>query len=461
MELTAARVEEILDEHHRFFHGGKTKDTDFRIRQMEKLAQVLRENEGRILQALREDLHKSAHEAFMTETGALYSSISYAIKHLKSWTRPRKVKAPLMLFGSRSAVYPEPYGTVLIIGPYNYPVNLVFEPLIGAVAAGNCAVVKPSEMAPAVSSAVTEMLGKNFDQAYIRVIEGERETTAQLVRAPFDYIFFTGSPNVGRIVMEAVAHNLVPVTLELGGKSPCIVDETADIDKAAKKITWGKFCNAGQTCIAPDYAVVHHRVKPALLERIKIYTKRFFGENPRESSDFGRIINTRHTERIAALLRGGNILLGGQADIESRYIAPTVLGDAGWEDPVMQEEIFGPVLPVLTYDDLETLISRLNSGPKPLGLYLFTKDKQTEKRVLSAVSFGGGCVNDVLVHAGNPYLPFGGGGNSGTGSYHGKKSFDTFSHEKSVLHRRFDIPSDAMFPPYTEKKTGMLRRFYR
>jgi aldehyde dehydrogenase (NAD+) len=458
-ELNGEQVLKILDEHKKYFETGKTKNIDFRIHRLIKLKQVIKTNEELIIEAMHLDLHKSRHEAFITEIGVLYVSLDLAIKNLKKWAKPKKVPTPLIFFGAKSVVYAEPYGTVLIIGPFNYPMNLVIEPLIGTISAGNCAVIKPSEMTPNVSKIIAKIIKESFEEEYVRVIEGDKEVTSLLINAPFDYIFFTGSVSVGKIVMQAAARNLIPVTLELGGKSPCIVDETANIDLAAQKIAWGKFSNAGQTCVAPDYVIVHKLVKKQLIDSFKKCLERFYGIDPKESKDYGRIINIKHTERIRQLIDKDTVVIGGDFDIEARYIAPTLLDHVDWDDKVMEDEIFGPVLPILEFENLETLIMHINSKPKPLSLYLFTKNKVVEEKIINNVSFGGGCVNDTFLHLGNPYLPFGGVGASGMGSYHGKRSFETFSHEKSILKRKINLNIDIMYPPYVERKLNLIKRF--
>src|SRR5271157_1682841 len=377
-QLNSEEVLKILDEHKKFFETGKTKNIDFRIRQLRILRQAIAANEEFIIDAMHQDMHKSRYETFTTEIGLLYTSIRLITKNLKKWAKPQKVPTPLVFFGGQSHIYHEPYGTVLIIGPFNYPMNLIFEPLIGAIAGGNCAVIKPAQMTPNVSKIIAKIIRENFEEDYIRVIEGDRQATAELINAPFDYIFFTGSLSTGKMVMTAAAQNMVPVTLELGGKSPCIVDETANIDLAAKKLAWAKFSNAGQTCAAPDYVYVHKQVKKQLLDNLRKYILHFYGPNPKENKDFGRIVNVQHTERLAKLIDRDKVVIGGDYDIANQYIAPTVLDRVSWDDPVMAGEIFGPILPVLEYESLETLIREINSRPKPLSLYLFTASKTTE-----------------------------------------------------------------------------------
>jgi aldehyde dehydrogenase (NAD+) len=451
----------ILDEHKKYFETGKTKTIDFRIKQLIKLKQVIEANEESIIGALHQDLHKSRYEACVIEIIPVYNSIRLSIKNIRNWAKPKKVKTPLVFFGANSFIHAEPYGTALIIGPFNYPFDLVFEPLVGAISAGNCAVVKPSELTPNVSKIIAKIVKDSFGENYIRVIEGDKEVTSALINAPFDYIFFTGSASVGKIVMEAAARNLVPATLELGGKSPCIVDETANIDLAAQKIAWGKFVNAGQTCVAPDYVVVHKQVKRQLIEHLKKYIEHFYGVNPKESEDFCRIITARHAERLKQLIDKDKVVIGGDSDIEKRYVAPTILDHVEWDDKIMADEIFGPILPILEFDNLDTAMTRINSKPKPLALYLFTKNKNVEKRIIENISYGGGCVNETFIHLGNPNLPFGGVGASGIGSYHGKRSFETFSHMKSILKRTTNLNTDIIYPPYNDRKLRMIRRFLK
>ncbi|MFD3257133.1 aldehyde dehydrogenase [Paenibacillus lentus] len=448
--LTSNQVDQILQAHRRYFHNGNTRSIPFRLEQLKKLSDAIRRHEQKLLSALYKDLRKNEFEAYTTEIGYTLNSIRHSMKHLRQWAKPQKVRTPMYHVGSKSYMYKEPYGTVLIVGPFNYPFQLLIEPLIGAIAAGNCAILKPSENTPTVAAAVKQLIQETFDDSYIRVIEGERETTSALVNAPFDYIFFTGSVPVGRIVMEAAAQNLVPVTLELGGKSPVIVDRTADIDAAAKRIIWGKMINTGQTCIAPDYILAHSDIKAELIEKMKTAITSFYGPDARQSSDYGRIVNERQFDRLAAILEKDrtNVLFGGKTLREDLYIEPTLLDATSWSDAAMQDEIFGPILPIMGFQQLENAIQTIISRPKPLGLYLFTKDKSVENEVLTRVSFGGGCINDTITHVANPNLPFGGVGNAGIGAYHGKYSFDLFSHTKSIMKKstRFDLK--ILFPPY-------------
>lgn len=455
------RVEDLVQRQKYLVNSGATKPLSFRLKQLQILKQAISEHEGDILAALHKDLRKSEFEAYSTEIGYLYDSIRHTIKNLKHWMKPKQVRTPVVHFGSKSVIYPEPLGSALIIGPFNYPFMLVLDPLVGAMAAGNCAVVKPSEFTPHVSAVIAKLIREHFDEDYIRVVEGGKEATSALIHAPFDVIFFTGSTQVGKIVMKAAAERLVPVILELGGKSPCLVDKDADLDLAAKKIVWGKYLNTGQTCVAPDYVLAHKDIKPALLAKMKDQITAFYGAHPQQSPDFGRIVNERHWERLNGLLEHSKIAAGGQSDRDDLYLSPTLMDRVSWDDKVMEEEIFGPILPILEYSDLDQAIAAINSRPKPLALYLFTGNKQIENRVMRSVSFGGGCVNDTLLHLVTPYLPFGGVGASGMGSYHGRYSFEAFSHMKGVLKKSTKINPSFIFPPYNDSKLKMIKKFMK
>jgi aldehyde dehydrogenase (NAD+) len=424
-----------------FFHTGKTRDVRFRKENLKKLRDAVKRYEPDILTALKKDLNKPELEAYVTEIGVLLEELNFAIKHVEKWAKPKRTGRPLVLFGSRSYIYPEPHGVCLIISPWNYPFQLALAPLVGAIAAGNCAVIKPSEYTPHVSRLIQQMLEGIFDREYVAVVEGGPKTGEALLDQPFDYIFFTGSISVGRIVMEKASRTLTPVTLELGGKSPAIVTADANLDLAAKRIVWGKFTNAGQTCVAPDYLYVHESVKDALLERMKDAVHRFYGENPLEGSNWPQIVNDRHFKRLKRFLEKGEVVIGGEANAEKRMIAPTILDRVSWEDPVMEEEIFGPILPVLTFGDLDEAIAAIREKPRPLALYLFSENKGTQDKVIRSLPFGGGCINDTLIHFASPNLPFGGTGTSGIGKYHGRFSFEAFSHSKSVVKQttRFDF----------------------
>ena len=437
-----ADIQEILTKQRTFFETEQTKNISFRLKQLDALTHGLMANEQKIFDALKKDLNKSDFEAFLTEFSMILEEIRYTKKKLRSWARPKKKRTPLTLFGAKSWIYPEPYGIVLIISPWNYPIYLTFGPLIGAIAAGNCAIIKPSELAPNTSRVLYKIISDLFPEDYVAVIEGDVETSKALLNEKFDYIFFTGSTHVARSVMEQAAKHLTPVTLELGGKSPCIVDETANLKLAAKRIAWGKCLNAGQTCIAPDYVLVHERVKDALIEELKTNIQNLYTNDPLSCNHWPRIINERHFERILRLIENETIIFGGRSDKSKLQIEPTLLANVSWESPVMQEEIFGPVLPILTYSDLDEAIRRIKEKPKPLAFYLFTQNKNVQKKVLQSVSFGGGSINDTIYHIATPHLPFGGVGDSGIGQYHGKASFDTFTHYKSILKQTnlFDLP---------------------
>lgn len=456
--LDNEKVLSMLSEHREYFETGETRSIDFRIAQLEKLKNAIQINEKLIVEALYKDLHKSEFESYATEIGFLYDSIGNFVKNIRKWAKVKRVRTSIVHFKSKSYIYPEPFGTVLIVGPFNYPFQLIFEPLVGAIAAGNCAVVKTSEYTPNVAAVVEKIIVDNFNEKYIRVVGGGRDNNTALINAPFDYIFFTGSIGVGKIVMGAAAKNLVPVTLELGGKSPCIVDKDANIDIAAKRIAWGKFMNVGQTCVAPDYILVHRAVKKQLIDKLIEKTKDFYGENPKDSADYGRIINDRQMKRLIDLIDKDKVILGGDFDVEEKYIAPTILGNVTFQDKVMEDEIFGPILPIIEYEDINEAIKKINSRPKPLALYLFTENSIVEKKVIENVSYGGGCVNDTITHLANPLLPFGGVGYSGMGSYHGQKSFETFSHMKSMLKKSTKVNISLVFPPYNKKKIKLLKK---
>lgn len=433
---------DLIQKQRNFFTSGKTKDVSFRLEALSKLRTVIKQHEQELMDALKADLNKSEFDAYLTEIGILLEEIRFTMKHLKKWAKPRKVKSSLAQIGSKSYIYPEAYGVALIIAPWNYPFQLAIAPLIGAIAAGNCAILKPSELTPQTSALLSKLISSHFPEEYISVVEGDAETSTALLNEKLDYIFFTGSVPVGKIIMEAASKNLTPVTLELGGKSPCIVHEDANLKLAAKRITWGKYINAGQTCVAPDYLYVHSRVKEEFLKELMQAIQEHYGENPIASGQFTRIVSEKHFSRLAKFLTNGTTIHGGRHDLSALSIEPTVLGNITWNDEVMQDEIFGPILPVLEYDDLSKMIGEVTARPKPLALYIFTESEGVQSQILSSISFGGGCINDTVYHLSSPYLPFGGVGESGIGAYHGKGSFDVFSHEKSILKQttRFDLP---------------------
>ena len=442
------KIETILEKQRAFYATGETRDLSFRLRQLDRLHKTILHYEAEILEALKKDLNKPDFEGYMTEIGMVYEEIRFVRKHLRRWARPKQVRTSAAQFPAVSRIYPEPYGTVLIMAPWNYPFQLALEPFIGAIAAGNCAIIKPSEYSPNTSMVIEQMIREAFPASYAFVVQGGREINQSLLSEKFDFIFFTGSPAVGRIVMEEASHYLTPVCLELGGKSPCIVDETANLRLAAKRIVWGKFLNAGQTCVAPDYLMVQETVKDELIHYIKKYIHQFYGENPCMNSDYVRIVNAKHFCRLLSLMESGEIIHGGRFHKERLQIEPTILDHVSWNSPVMEEEIFGPILPVLVYHDLREAISDINRHPKPLALYLFTNNKKHEQYVLKNASYGGGCINDTIVHLATSHMPFGGVGESGMGSYHGKASFDTFSHRKGVLKKSNFLDIPLRYPPY-------------
>ncbi|WP_445491967.1 aldehyde dehydrogenase [Niallia sp. 03133] len=459
MELNTKDVKQLISEHQQFFYTNQTASIDFRLLQLKKLKAGIEQYEQKIIEALHKDLGKHVFEAYAYEVGFVLSSIRHTIKNLKKWTKRKKVKSPLALFPSKSYVQYEPYGTVLIISPFNYPFQLVMEPLIGAIAAGNCVVLKPSELVPSISAVITEMISSIFDENYIRSVEGGVATNTALIHASFDYIFFTGSVSVGKMVMEAAAQNLTPVTLELGGKSPTFVDESANIPFAAQRIIWGKTLNAGQTCIAPDYLVVHESIKERLIAEMKKTLHAFYGHSIENSKDFGKIVNDKHFNRLQQLIgqEQENIITGGNSNYKTRYIEPTLL-HAAWNSPSMEEELFGPILPIITYTDLDDAIACVKKRPKPLALYIFTTNREAENHLVSNISSGGVCINDTITHVANPYLPFGGIGSSGIGMYHGIYSFYTFSHKRSILKKSNKWAIPILFPPFTEKKGKLIRK---
>ena len=439
------------------FDSGKTRPEEWRRGQLERLKAMVEENESAINEALQADLGKSGFEARMTEVGTVLSEIHHAMSRLKSWMEPRRISTPLSNQPGHSRIVHEPLGVVLIIAPWNYPVNLVLTPLIGAIAAGNCAAIKPSEVSARTSQLLARLIPAYLDNDAFDVFEGGADVSTALLEQRFDHIFFTGSEAIGKVVMTAAAKHLTPVTLELGGKSPCIVHDDSDLEVAARRVAWGKFLNAGQTCIAPDYVLVQDSVADALVEQLKASIRKFFGADPKQSPDYPRIISERHFDRVAGLIEGGTIAAGGETDRAERYIAPTLLTAVDPDAAVMREEIFGPVLPILTYGGIDEAIGFITARPKPLALYLFAKSDDIQRQVIGRTSSGGACINDVVMHLAVPELPFGGVGSSGMGAYHGRASFDTFSHARSVLTKseRLDVP--LRYPPYSGWKLRALK----
>ena len=444
-------IKEIVKLQRDYYLKEETLETDFRLKSLKKLKASIEKHENEIFEALKKDLNKTSFEAYASEVGLVYSELKDAIKNIYHWNRKKKVRTPLAHFKSSSYIVSEPYGVVLIMSPWNYPFQLTIAPLIGAIAGGNCSVVKPSAYSPCTSAVISKIIRECFEDKYIAVIEGGRDANQELLKERFDYIFFTGSVSVGKMVMESASKNLTPVTLELGGKSPCIVDKEANIDLAAKRIIWGKTLNSGQTCVCPDYLLVHKDVKEELIRSMKKYIHEFYGDEPCKNKEYPRIVSGKHFNRLKNLLTNSEIVAGGDFNNETLQIAPTLLDHVSWEDSVMKEEIFGPILPILEFNDIVQVINMVNSHPKPLALYLFTNNKEIEKRIVKCVPFGGGCINDTLVHLATSYMPFGGVGESGMGGYHGKWSFDTFTHKKSILKKSVAFDINLRYPPYKDK----------
>ena len=452
-------IQELAAQQRTYFNTGATRTAAFRRQALERLRAALLEHEEELNVALLADLNKAPAESYFTETGMVLEELRFQLKHFEKWARPRRVTTPLAQFPSRGKLLPEPYGCVLIMAPWNYPVQLCLTPLAGAIAAGNCAVVKPSAYAPASSAAIAKLLGEIFPPEFVAVVEGGRGENRALLEQKFDYIFFTGSPAVGREVMAAGANNLTPVTLELGGKSPVIVDSTADIPLAARRIAFGKVLNAGQTCVAPDYLLLHRSVKDAFVREYRRALEEFFPGGDYE--ELPCIVNDKHFRRASCLLAEQRVLIGGETDATRRFIAPTLLDETDPAAPVMQEEIFAPILPMLCWQEREEVVRFVQSRPKPLALYLFTRDREMEGAVFDRCSFGGGCLNDTIVHLACSGLPFGGVGNSGMGSYHGKQSFDTFTHYRSVLKKANWLDLPMRYHPYSGEKLRWIKRFLK
>jgi len=458
MSLTSHEVEKLISVQRTYYYAGEPRSIDFRKKQLEKLAQSIRKYEKDILEALNLDLGKSDFEGYTNEVGIVLSSIRYMLKEIDEWVKPTEIKTPLSLQPAKSFIIREPYGVTLIIAPFNYPFQLVMEPLIGAIVGGNTAIVKPSESAIHTCAIVKKIIEETFDPQYITVVEGGKEEVTALIHASFDYIFFTGSVAVGKVIMKAAAERLTPITLELGGKSPAIVDHTANLEVAAKRIVWGKFNNNGQTCVAPDYVLVQQSVYKKFVQLLKKTIKQFFGEDAQKSKDYGRIVNQKQFKRLVALieLEKEQVTYGGNYDLENRYIEPTILENITWTSPIMEDEIFGPILPVIPYDQLHIAIDQIRKLPKPLAGYFFSEHDKAIDYFLEQLPFGGGCINDTVTHVGNMYLPFGGVGPSGVNAYHGKASFENFTHPKSIMQRSTKITNDLLYPPY-KKKLKLVR----
>lgn len=446
-------LENILIKQKEFYKSKKTLDVDFRIDKLKKLKIVLKNNENKILEALKKDLNKCYFEGYSTELGIVYEEINIMIKGLRKWSKRERKKSSIIYFPSKAYVYKEPYGVSLIIGPFNYPFQLTISPLIGAIAGGNCAIIKPSERSKYTAKLLEKIINENFDERYIKVVEpeGGKETVSELLSLRFDYIFFTGSVSVGKIVMEAAAKNLIPVTLELGGKSPCIIDKDANLKLSAKRVVWGKLLNAGQTCVAPDYLFVHKDIKDEFLKLLVSEIKEQYGENIENNSEYPRIIREDEVKRLSLYLNDGHIYYGGKFDIKDRFVEPTILVNIDENSSIMSNEIFGPIFPILEFDDLNYVIDFINNREKPLALYYFSEDKNKINNIITNTTSGGATINDTVLQVASTYLPFGGVGNSGIGEYHGKASFETFTHRKSVVHRGTFMELPFRFAPFKDK----------
>lgn len=454
------RIQQLIAQQTKFFNSGQTRDVSWRLQQLRTLKKAIKAHEQEAFDALKADLGKPEFESYATEVGFMYEDIGYAVKHLRSWARPTPVATPLHQMISTAQVIKEPYGRALIVAPWNYPFQLMLSPLVGAIAAGNVALIKPSEFTPATNAVVKKILTGIFKEEFVAVVEGAVQTSAYLLEQKHDYIFFTGSVPVGRIVAQAAAKHLTPVTLELGGKSPAFVDSKLNLANTAKRLVWGKYVNCGQTCVAPDYLLVDKAIKPKLVHALKETIAKFFGDNPQDSPDYGRIIHQRHYERLKSFLGQGTVVYGGDYNDAERYLGPTLLDNVQMDSPLMQEEIFGPVLPIVEYNSLDDAIAYVNKHDKPLALYIFSNRKSFQEKILAETTSGGGCINDTLVHLGVPDLPFGGVGSSGIGMYHGKASFDAFSHHRSFLKKSNLIDLPTRYAPY-RKKLSQLKLFMR
>lgn len=448
-------LREKINKQREYFSTGETKDINFRIEKLKKLRDVLKSEEEKVFEALKKDLMKSSFESYVTEVAMVYDEINMHIKNIKKWSKKRRVKTPLVQFPAKSFIQLEPYGVVLIIGPFNYPFMLTMDPLIGAITAGNTAVIKPSESAPETSKILKEILEKVFDEKYVLHVNSERgkEVVEELLKEKFDYIFFTGSATVGKIVMKAASQYLTPVTLELGGKSPCIIDKDCKLELAARRIVWGKLLNSGQTCVAPDYLYVHKDIEEEFIKKLEEEIKNQFGDNPLESKDYSKMVNEREFNRVLSYIDKEKLVFGGNYNRKTFQIEPTILKNVTWNDPVMEREIFGPIFPILPFENLDEVIRLVNSKDKPLAIYYFSEDKNKIEKVLNSTSSGGVTINDTLVHVSSSYLPFGGVGNSGMGEYHGKYSFDLFSNKKGIMNRKTFLDLKIRYAPFQNKLT--------
>ena len=458
--MTEKEIQGLLEKQRVFYRSGKTVPVSFRKEQLVKLYDTVKRYQNEINEALHKDLGKSAYEAFMCESGFALTEISYMIKHVRAFAKKKRVATPLAQFDSRSYVQPVPYGNVLIMSPWNYPFLLTIDPLANAIAAGNTVILKPSAYSPATSEMVRKIVEECFAPEYVAVVTGGRAENAALLKQKFDFVFFTGSQAVGKEVLRHTAEHLTPAVLELGGKSPCIVDKSANIKLAAKRIVFGKYLNCGQTCVAPDYILCERSVQDEFVKAVLGEIKQQFGEEPLKNQDYGKIINEKHFARLCGLIDQNKLVAGGEYDADACRIAPTVMTNVTWEDAVMQEEIFGPIMPILTYDDFDALVAELKEKDKPLALYLFTSDKQQIRRVTKELSYGGGCINDVIIHLATSNMGFGGVGESGMGAYHGKVGFDAFSHHKSIVDKKTWLDLPMRYQPYTNKFYEKLLRIF-
>ena len=454
------RYKEVVEKQKEFFKTGKPIDINYRKKALIKLRDAVDKYEEKILYALKLDLGKSEFEGYETELGIVKSELKNTIKNLEKWSKPKKVRASIMNPFSDNRIYNQPYGVCLILSPWNYPFQLALMPLIGSIAAGNTSILKLSEISSFTSGIVREIIGEIFDEEYVAVFSGEAEEAINLIESDIDFIFYTGNPKIGASVAESAGRRLIPCVLELGGKSPCIIDRKADLDNAAKKIVWGKFMNAGQTCVAPDYIIADRLVFLELRDKLVHYIKKFYGENPIESDDYPKIINKKNFDRILNLIEGKRLIFGGKYDDDSLKIEPTILEVSSMDEKIMQEEIFGPIIPIIVYKNKSEIFEIIDKNKNPLALYLFTDNNSFEKEIIEKVSFGGGCVNDTIIHCTSEGLPFGGIGRSGIGNYHGKASFDAFSHKKSVVKSKKFADISMKYPPFNEKKLELIKKVF-
>jgi len=449
-----------IENQENYFRNGNTLPISKRKKLLKNLKKEILSNEDKIFQALNNDLRKSNYETYLTEIGILISEIDLFLSNLKKWAKPKKVKSSLLSFPSSDYIYSEPYGKVLIISPWNYPFQLAVLPLMSAIAAGNTVVLKPSEHAPNTSSLIKEIIEKIFDKSHALVVEGAAETASKLLEYRWDYIFFTGSVKIGKIVATAAAKHLTPTTLELGGKNPCIIDDSVDLRLTSRRIVWGKFVNAGQTCIAPDFLIVKRNIKEQLIDHLSKEIERAYGKDPKESEDYPRIVNKTNLSRLSNMIKDTKILFGGEYDIETCYFSPTIIDEPRIDSPIMDEEIFGPILPIISYDDENQIEKLISKYEKPLALYVFSTNKTFSEKIIRKYSFGGGAINDTIIHVGNPNLPFGGVGYSGIGAYHGKSSFDLLSHKKSIVKKGNWLDIKIRYAPY-KGKLEYVKKFFK